>query len=60
MGEADMQGKDTSPVVTEAALLKHSIPTPPTFTADGVLGDTEVAKGMISLTEYFESEAKRL
>ena len=62
MGEADMQGKDTSPVVTEAVEAEASTPAPaPTAApADGVLGDTEVAKGMISQAEYFESEAKRL
>ena len=50
MGEADMQGKDTSPVVTEAVEAEASTPAPaPTAApADGVLGDTEVAKGMIS------------
>ena len=50
MGEADMQGKDTSPVVTEAVEAEASTPYPhPTAApADGVLGDTEVAKGMIS------------
>ena len=62
MGEADMQGKDTSPVVTEAVEAEALTPAPPPTAApaDGVLGDTEVAKGMISQAEYFESEAKRL
>lgn len=62
MGEADMQGKDTSPVVTEAVEAEASAPAPaPTVApADGVMGDEDVAKGMISQAEYFEGEAKRL
>ena len=50
MGEADMQGKDTSPVVTEAVEAEASAPAPaPTVApADGVMGDEDVAKGMIS------------
>ena len=54
MGEADMQGKDTSPVVTEAVEAEASAPAPaPTVApADGVMGDEDVAKGMISQAEY--------
>ena len=60
MGEADMQGKDTSPVVTEAVEAEASAPAPTVAPADGVMGDEDVAKGMISQAEYFEGEAKRL
>lgn len=60
MGEADMQGKDTSPVVTEAVEAEQSAPAPTVAPADGVMGDEDVAKGMISQAEYFEGEAKRL
>jgi hypothetical protein len=60
MAEADMQGKDTSPVVTEAIEAETPAPTPTTAPVDGVLGDDDVAKGMISQAEYFEGEAKRL
>ena len=68
MGEADMQGKDTSPVVTEAINAQASNDAAPSMTteptmapsSEGVLGDTEVAKGMISQAEYFEGEASRL
>ena len=63
MGEADMQGKDTSPVVTEAVEYaegtKYAEAQTPAPT-DGVMGDEDVAKGMISQAEYFEGEAKRL
>ena len=61
MAEADMQGKDTSPVVTEAVEAEQaSAPAPTVAPADGVMGDEDVAKGMISQAEYFEGEAKRL
>ena len=59
MGEADMQGKDTSPVVTEAAQVEALYPISTVAPPDGVMGDEDVAKGMI-ITEYFEGEAKRL
>ena len=62
MAEADMQGKDTSPVVTEAIEAENPVSTPaPTVApSDGVLDDAQVAKGMISQAEHFEGEASRL
>lgn len=66
-----MAGKDVSDTITESAdpALNAgnydpapAMTTEPTMapSTEGVLGDAEVAKGMISQAEYFEGEASRL
>lgn len=57
-----MAGKDVSDTITESADPAPAMTTEPTMapSTEGVLGDAEVAKGMISQAEYFEGEASRL